>query len=363
MAAPQMSFADFLLQSKGLAPVFKPPTAPGTLNLQQPMPTGQPPGLDLSQANKPQGLMEQLQRNPSLSLALMQAGLSMMQPHSKQQTHVGHIAQSALGGVNTYVQNEDRLQKKELAEKESARQDKMVGIAERGDARQQTRAEQETEEFDYQKGRRSFRETIEELQRDGASLGLDAKKLQLELTQQFGKKEAQAKLDQLLAQTDYYKNGGKEGAARVTAKVQEISDRVFTIQANNPNMTEAEARKQAWEQEDIARSAQATAAGQNAATAQSNARVAELKVWQDVAGDILRTPEEREFAKKQAERLSAAPDAAAPPPATSGGGHVFPDGTPVNYNTVRALYIRQKPNATEAEIDREVNAYLQSLSQ
>ena len=84
----------------------------------------------------------------------------------------------------------------------------LVGIAERGDARQQTRAEQETEEFDYQKGRRSFRETIEELQRDGASLGLDAKKLQLELTQQFGKKEAQARLDQILAQADYYKNGG-----------------------------------------------------------------------------------------------------------------------------------------------------------
>lgn len=318
MAQPQMSLADLLLQSKGLAPIFKPPAPAGQLNLPQ-MPGQQmnvapPPGLDLAQAAQPQGMMGKfvgaLQRDPSLSLALMQSGLQMMQPHSKNTSHLGHLARSGQMGLGVYTQDQDRRQKKDLLDKESSRQDKMVGIAERGDARAQTRAEQETEQVDYERGQRPFKESIQRLQKEGLEVGLDVQKLQRDLVNEFGREEARAKLAGLLAQADYYKGGGKAGAAKIAGKVQEIADRTANYVAQG--MDPVAAKRKAWADNDAANDN--PWGGVTAATG-------ELAMWGKLATDVTAPKEVQAFAQQQLLKAQQEPGggAATPEPATGGG--------------------------------------------
>jgi hypothetical protein len=76
------------------------------------------------------------------------------------------------------------------------------------------------------------------------------------LKQTFGAREAEARLDNLLADSEYRRGAGAAGAQKVASKVQEIEHRADTWVQNNPNgrISLAEAYKEAWKQEDIARS-------------------------------------------------------------------------------------------------------------
>jgi hypothetical protein len=91
MAMQKMSLADFLLQSQGLSPVSKAPESTPPM-VGAPLPQGAFPPSPA----QPQGFMQRLQRDPSLSLALMNAGIAMMQPTPRGQTHLGHAAHPGL---------------------------------------------------------------------------------------------------------------------------------------------------------------------------------------------------------------------------------------------------------------------------
>lgn len=140
----------------------------------------------------------------------------------------------------------------------------------------------------------------------------------------------------------------------MASKVQEIEHRAEAWLAANPGQDINAARREAWRQEDIARAAQAGAAT-------TNAQTAGLKAIYDTLNDPIADPAAKADALQRLGQLTTGgggTGAPAPQPAT---GPTWPDGTPVNYNTVRAAYVRTHPNAQEAEIERETQAYLKSV--
>ena len=288
MAAPQMSFADFLLQSKGLAPIFKPPQMPGTLNLSPQAPPVVPPqiGPQAPQA-APQGLMENLRRDPSLSLALMQAGLSMMQPHSKQQTHVGHIAQSALGGINTYIGDKERKADRALKDTHSR-------IQQNADARQGEQAAREAETYQYNMGRRPKVEKMEDLQLRNATTEAGYNEEKARLYQIFGEKEANARLAQIGASTNAsnarakaYADGTAGAGGSMTGLLQIVNMRAANLRQLNPEMSE----QQAW---DTAYGEQ-KGSKENILGAISQARAARASIISNTIGGKMSPAQQQEY--------------------------------------------------------------------
>jgi hypothetical protein len=349
MAMQKMSLADFLLQSQGLSPVSKAPESTPPM-VGAPLPQGAFPPSPA----QPQGFMQRLQRDPSLSLALMNAGIAMMQPTPRGQTHLGHAASGIGAGAQTYIADKDRRFRQSQIEKQTALEERRTKVVEKeGDLRGKADARQE-DEFNYSKTRRGYQENLDDLRMEGARVGLDVARIERDLKKTFGAREAEARLDNLLADSAYRRGAGAAGAQKVASKVQEIQSRADTWLQNNPNSTQAEAMKEAWKQEDVARMAQAGAATTNAATAG-------LKAIYDTLNDPIADPAAKADALQRLGQLTTGgggTGAPAPQPAT---GPTWPDGTPVNYNTVRAAYVRTHPNAQEAEIERETQAYLKSV--
>lgn len=349
------ALADLLMASMGLAPPTQPgqlALKPGPMQLSQP---AQPLSPQAPAAAAPGGFMQRLQRDPSLSLALMQAGIQMMQPTPAGQTHLGHAASGIGAGAQTYIADKDRRFRQSQIEKQTALEERRTKVVEKeGDLRGKADARQE-DEFNYSKTRRGYQENLDDLRMEGARVGLDAAKLERDLKQRFGAREAEARLDNLLADSEYRRGAGAAGAQKVASKVQEIEHRARTWVSNNPGASLEEGYKEAWKQEDIARSAQASAATTNAATSG-------LKAIYDTLNDPIADPAAKADALQRLGQLTAGGGGGAGAPAPQPtAGPTWPDGTQVNYNTVRAAYVRTHPNAQEAEIERETQAYLKSV--
>lgn len=349
MAMQKMSLADFLLQSQGLSPVSKAPE-PTPPMVGAPLPQGAFPPSPA----RPQGFMQRLQRDPSLSLALMQAGIQMMQPTPAGQTHLGHAASGIGAGAQTYIADKDRRFRQSQIEKQTALEERRTKVVEKeGDLRGKADARQE-DEFQYSKTRRGYQENLDDLRMEGARVGLDVARLERDLKQTFGAKEAQARLDNLMADSEYRRGAGAAGAQKMASKVQEIEHRAEAWLAANPGQDINAARREAWRQEDIARAAQAGAAT-------TNAQTAGLKAIYDTLNDPIADPAAKADALQRLGQLTAGGGSAGAPAPQPTAGPTWPDGTQVNYNTVRAAYVRTHPNAQEAEIERETQAYLKSV--
>lgn len=351
MAMQKMSLADFLMQSQGLSPVAKAPELTPPM-VGAPLPQGAFPPT-----TQPQGFMQRLQRDPSLSLALMNAGIAMMQPTPRGQTHLGHAAQGLGVGAQTYLSDVDRRQKKDLLDKQANLEERRTSVLERGDQRQEKAAEREDEAYTYGISQRERTEALADLQLEGAKIGLDVAKLERDLKRQFGAKEAQARLDQLLARSNYYKTGGARGARSVAADVQQVGARAQTFWAEkggDPSQPpDTESWQKAWKAFDAMKTASVAPA---MARVDATREAALMKVLMNPLA------EEGDVAAARAEliRLQQRGEGAQAP-VEGGGRKVFPDGTPVNYDTVRARYVRSHPTAKDDEIEKEVQAYLKTV--
>lgn len=238
MAMQKMSLADFLLQSQGLSPVSKAPE-PTPPMVGAPLPQGAFPPSPA----QPQGFMQRLQRDPSLSLALMQAGIQMMQPTPAGQTHLGHAAKGLGIGAATYIGDKERRA-------DRATKDTRTELLRKADARQERTAGMQENEFQYGVSRRPNREKVEDLQLTNAETEAGYNQEKARLYKIFGEKEANARLAQIGASTNAsnartkaYADGTVGGAGSVPGILQIVNSRAANLKQLHPEMSE----QQAWD--------------------------------------------------------------------------------------------------------------------
>jgi hypothetical protein len=233
------NFADVLMRAMNL----QPPTAPGQLNMAPPPMAGitAPQGLDLN----PQApsFMQRMGRDPSLSLALMNAGISMMQPTPAGQTHLGHAAKGLGLGAATYIGDKERRADRAI-------KDTRTELLRKADARQERTAGMQENEFNYSVGRRPQKEKVEDLQLTNAETEVGYNQEKARLYKIFGEKEANARLAQIGASTNAsnarakaYADGTAGGAASVPGILQIVNSRAANLKQLHPEMSD----QQAWD--------------------------------------------------------------------------------------------------------------------
>lgn len=75
-----------------------------------------------------QRVMEAFQNNPNLQRAMMLVGAQLAQPIAPGQTRSGHMANSAVVGLNAYQQGQQQEQAQSMALKREAREEQRLGI-------------------------------------------------------------------------------------------------------------------------------------------------------------------------------------------------------------------------------------------
>ena len=211
------------------------PTAPGQLALPTgPMQLGAAQGLNLQppmpQPTGIQGLFSRLGRDPSLSLALLNAGISMMQPTPPGQTHLGNFAQSVGKGAQTYIADSERRTKNQQEERKM----QLLEDANVRQLRQEGR-------LDREEGRQA---ELFPLRKDAAKEQVALRKIQRQLTQRYGSEEAKLKLDAIRARirasdasAEHYKSD-KGYAGAIASEVQRVQARVPSLLATRPELVE-----------------------------------------------------------------------------------------------------------------------------
>jgi len=178
---------------------------------RMPVPGGLPPTAAIQAQPQVPGLLATLQRDPSISLALLQAGSRLLQGRQPGQTRGGVIGDAFSTGANTFVADKDRRlrndylkQNMDLAKRQDTRADKQDTRAERGAVLEEQRARREAAEHPVRLA--------------GARLDLVSKKLGNELQVKYGDriqaavlKEHEARTGLIGAQSTYYKERDRMG--------------------------------------------------------------------------------------------------------------------------------------------------------